>query len=240
MFGFLFRKKDVSQPPAKPPVEDEIIPQSEVIVTRRLNNGLPVEVLLPDGTGSFQGRITSENNLSLIIGRLPGEMTLRQLEKGVVVTILAYNSDLEHVRITATVVDSTTLRLVLRGWVLEDNRSKRTSKRLPLEIPGKLYGLEDTRMLHPKECVVLDLSETGARIQSLEKLQTGDAIRLQLEVFKGDGLVSMPSQVVWVAATDLPSSEYGLVFAEMEQRKVRDLRNSLKELEQQLKRTTMR
>lgn len=235
MFDFLFRRKAEPPPEPKPAVEHEIAPETEVFVTRRLSKGLPVTISSSSLLESFEGCITSENNISLTISRLPGEMALKEVERGATVTLLAYNADMEHVRVTATVVDSTVLRLILRDWVLEDDRSKRMSKRLPLQVVGKLYALEDTRMSHPRVCTVLDLSENGARISTSEKFATGDSIRLQLEVFKGDGVVSMPGQVVWVAAPEADCFEYGLVFAELERRKARDLHNSLKELEQQLR-----
>lgn len=235
MFKFLFNRSKKEAPKEAPKQEEEDLSvQTEVLVRRRLDPNMPVDITVPDTGVSFHGRIIEENNLRLIIGRLPGDMSLQVVPTGTEIELSAYNTDMEHVRVTATVIDSTVLRMVVRNWVLEEDRSKRLTKRYPLSVHGNLYDLDDTKMSHPKDCVVLDISETGAKISTNEVYGTGDQLRLQLEILKGDGLISMPSQVLWVKSSDGVNYECGLVFAELEKCKLRDLRESLRLLQQKI------
>lgn len=240
MFKNLFkRKKGQQDTSAEKQTEVPFEYEDSTIVTRRLDRNMPVELITDEeSTVPHKARIFDENNLALTIGRLTGELSLPLYERGENITLFAYNRDGEHIRIHAVVAASSITTLVLRSWVLDTHLSKRGKSRYPLSVEGKLYGLEDTRMTCGAPCTVLDISESGARINTKEALATGDTVRLQLEILKGDGRVSMPCQVVWVTSKDGTELECGLVFAELEKYKMRDLRLSLKDLKEQISRET--
>lgn len=243
MFDFLFRRKKETTPaapaqgdPFDAPIDGEV--EGSPYIIKRLDSGMPIEILGEDSSTLCRGRILEENNLRLVIGRLPGDMALAVLPQGSTVTFTAYNRDTEYVRVTATVIESSIMKLYLRDWDLEENISKRRAKRFPLDIEAKLFALEDTKLKRARECRIRDLSETGARVTTNANIEVGEAIRLQLEIFPGDGRIFLPGQVVWCSMLEVNSKEFGVVFAELDNRKVRDLRASLSVVKEKIMRAT--
>ena len=245
LLDLLFRRRKYEEPDDDENSEPELNTSSDAVtrdisafVSSRLNEKMPVSILAEDGKVLFSGRIVKGSQVRLEIGRLAGALSLKSLTVGSHITFMAYNVDLVKVRVDATVDASTATCLVLRDWELRYTPAHRSAPRLPMNMPAKMYALTDSRLNESKDCTILDLSLTGACIRTLESLTVGDQFKLRFEVFKGDGVNTCHAQVVWVKSEDGINFTYGLLFAELERWRRRNLEGSLEDLLRQLESKT--
>lgn len=231
------REKSQSETPA-PAAETEVEHGISTFVKGRLNDGMPVDILDDDGSVLCSGRIVQGSYSVLTLGRLPGGLGFKRLEIGREVMLLAYNVDMIRVRLTAHVMESTATRIMFNDWALCDSTSNREDPRIPLDIAGEIFDRKDYRHQAIRRCRIVDLSLSGARLQSIEQFDAGDEFQLRFEVLKNDGKITCYSQVVWVTSKDGTNFEYGILFAEMERWKRHALEESLKTLQTELIRKT--
>ena len=247
LFGLLFdflrralgRKAEYVDdgPPEKLEFDDDYS-DTLVPVRRKLDTGMPLEVLGADSKVLFNARIVTGNEIRLTLGRLPGELSFKIVPVGEPITLLAYDTSEEHVRVNGTVIESSVTKLVIKDWSIVDRVSKRDSARLPLAVPAQLYALTDKYRAHPKECTLVDLSLTGARISSTEELNVGDEYNLSFEVIKDDGKNTCHVQVVWATSADGTLYEYGLLFAQLQGYRHHNLELSLQALKENIVKKT--
>lgn len=207
-------------------------------VNMRLNANLPVSILSDDGSTICKCRITKSTSGTLVLGRLPGELKLPKFDAGQEVLIMAYNIDLEAVRMRAVAAESTIIQLALRQMHQVDHRTHRSAARLPVNRGGTIVLRHKGRGDENIPCNIVDISMTGAHIESEYEMCVGDNILVRFEVFKDDGALSAAAEVVWATSRDGESYSYGLLFAEMDGWKRRYLQQSLDDLKTRLERTT--
>lgn len=211
------RSQLVEDPPADP---DRRCYSSTPIISR----DLPVEILGENGSTLLTGKLSSFNLACIAIERIPDTFTLPALPVGKEVTVRGYDKDLEPVHFTARVRESTVLRCQLEDLRLVPVDPNRSAVRLPLfDTKAELYAAGDLQMNSPIECQVKNISTTGACVTSEYCYEPNSTLRLRVELVKGGGPISLHCQIVRVAVLEDNTFEYGLIFAQMNQRKYHEL-----------------
>lgn len=239
MFGFLKKLvgKEEEQAPTKVhyvfEAEDEGLSENEHIRIQ-LNNNLPVTVMSKDGETLCEGCIIKNMGFSMVIGRLPGTLRLATLDEGMPVTVMAYNVDSEAMRLNARVRQSSALNLSLTQLEQVDRTTRRGAHRLPVNRPAQLFVIDNGKESEETSCTIIDISMTGACIQTDYKLVVGDIVRVRFELMDKDGVNSSRAEVTWVTSRDGVVFNCGLLFEEMEGWKKKYLRDSIDELQKRL------
>lgn len=209
-------------------------------INSRLNTRLPVQVIDLKGNVMCTCKVQESKPTQLTLGRLPGELKIPTFEIGQEITLQAHNLDLESVRLSARVVESSIMILIVRNISQVDQVTRRQKPRLPVGRMASLVIPHKGRKDEEIPCTLEDVSITGAAIQTDYELSIGDVVRIRFEVFKDDGVTSCNSQVVWARSKDGSKHTYGLLFEEMDGWKRRYLEQSLRDLTTQLERTVKR
>ena len=164
------------------------------------------------------------SDFRIAIERIPDTFTLPALPVGKEVTVRGYDKDLEPVHFTARVRESTVLRCQLEDLRLVPVDPNRSAVRLPLfDTKAELYAAGDLQMNSPIECQVKNISTTGACVTSEYCYEPNSTLRLRVELVKGGGPISLHCQIIRVAILEDNTFEYGLIFAQMNQRKYHEL-----------------
>ena len=137
---------------------------------------------------------------------------------------------------SAVVVTSSRTECVLGDLDFDFCANGRRSVRYPLSPPAHIYAMEDRSLQKPQECKLLDISVSGACIVSSYDYAVGDLVRLRVELVKGGGYTSYHSEVVRMRT--LPNGggkEYGLLFAQLDKRKMAELLRDIETIQNEAK-----
>ena len=201
-----------------------------------LSPDMPIDIRTPGGTPLFTGRLVSFNMSHLSVERLPEVLCLPTPSPGIDVTIRGYNKSMKPVKILAKVKESTKIRCTFDDLRLVPYVCSRSSQRTPLlDKTAIVYDISDTRMNHPKECQLLDISETGACVCSQYCYPEDAIVRLRVELTKDSGPISFRSQIVRATIREDGLFEYGLLFAIPTQWKLIELKRDLRDAQVELK-----
>lgn len=198
--------------------------------------GALMDVMSEDGKVDFSGRLTEFAARELIIDRIPGDMSFPLLGVGQKVRIRGYNQVWEPYNLTATVLESSKVVCRVGNMEVVPYRNIRKDCRQPVRVPAALYHVEDTRFNNPIECKVQDISLGGACVISEYLYDKGDTVRLRVELIEKGGHESFISQVIRVTPREDGTFEYGLLFAQMNQRQTTSLRRDIVDIQRELQR----
>lgn len=208
-------------------------------VTRRLNHKLPVKIIEKSGNVLSRCIITAGDSNTLVLSRLPGDLTLPKFGAGDRLMLMAHTTDLDSVRVVGQVTESSITRCILNHWDTVDKTSMRSEVRLPVDSGFcTIIDKKPGRSERTYDCSIVDISLTGAHIVSSLKLGKGDVILLRFEILKDDGALTCRGQIVWDKCVTEGEYHYGVVFEEMSGWKRHELSISLDLLRQNLERRT--
>ncbi len=201
-----------------------------------VSSDLPIEVRSNDGESLLTGKLTSFNLSELAIERLPGTFSLSILPTGKPVKVHCYDKDMEAVNISAKVQESTRFICWLEDLRLIPFSSNRAAPRFPLfNAPAQIFMANDTYMSNPTECKVLDISPIGARIVSEYCYPDDLPLRLRVELAKGCGPISFRCLIARAEMQKDNTFEYGVIFAQLDQRKQHELMMDMQKAREQLR-----
>lgn len=204
----------------------------------RINEGMPLELAAGRGDPLLSGRMTQFSKETLTLERIPGTLSFPLLETGLPITVRGYDSGMEPVNLSGSVVESTRVRCVIGELALVPYQNQRKNSRQPIDIPANFYALSDRHMAKPQKCRVTDISAGGARVISRSAYSVGEALRLRLELVKGEGYTSYWGEIVRAEAAGDGNFEYGFLFEQLNRRQIdaltRDIQRIQRELMQKL------
>ena len=206
-------------------------------IRMRLNTNMPVTILGEAGEHLCTSRMLKSTGSSMVLGRLPGEIKLPSLNAGQSVTVSAFNIDSETIRLSAKVKEATAVSIVLYQLEQIDHITHRGASRLPVNRAGEIFVVTNGKEHGDISCKVVDISMTGACIETTYKFAVGDSLRLRFELMQGDGVNSAHAEVVWSKDKGDSLYHYGLLFEELDGWKKKYLRQSIDELQRSLERS---
>lgn len=236
-FNFLKPRFSKRNPEELPELEREETGKEEIsVLFPRINEGMPLELASEGGEPLLSGRMTQFSKETLTLERIPGTLSFPLLEPGFPVTVRGYDCDMEPVNLTGSVAESTRVRCVIGEMSLVPYQNHRKSFRQPIDIPANFYALKDRHMAKPQKCSVTDISAGGARVSSAFAYSVGEALRLRLELVKGEGYTSYWGEIVRVGKDGNGGYEYGFLFEQLNRRQIDALMRDIQTIQQELKR----
>lgn len=215
-FSSLHTQRQPEQP--EQPFEQPALPE--------LNKGMTISVTLPDGDQLLTGRLTSFTSRSLTIERLPRALSFRVCDKGESVYIRGCNQKLMPFVIQGTVEESTRTLFRMKDLKSLPLNEHRDNFRLILNSPASLYYLTDPHFQNPEECVLLDISVGGARIQSEFLHAEGEVLNLKVKL---EDYVSMDflGEIIRVQELRSGAFQYGFLFAQLTEDEITTLTKTI-------------
>lgn len=169
--------------------------------------------------------------------RLPGEIMLPIINTGSDVYVHGYTNDLRPILLKARVHASTHVRLTVGNIQNELNENNRSSFRQPLIVPAELYMEHDTQYKNKIPCMLRNISEGGACVTSDYIFEPDTRLLLKTELYPKAGVISFKSQIIRAIPCN-EGMEYGLIFAQVSQQKLNDLKYDLEEVRDRIHRKT--
>ncbi len=216
------------------PQEVEEQAQNEVVsaqIIPAFDPGMPIEIMQDYDTVLIYGKLGRINAMELVVDRIPGVMSFPVLEAGSTVRVRGYDDEVNPILMEAKVVRSSVVECVLGDWLIQSYENLRKSIRYPLSPPADIYAMEDTRLNSPETCQLINISTGGACITSKHAYAMGEALRLRVELIKNAGHTSYQCQVVRIIPRRDGSFEYGLLFAQLDKKKMGELLRDIESIQ---------
>lgn len=229
----LFKKKE-------PPKVITSIPKDEDrLSTRPIGDiNAPMEIYDSKGHKICTCRLTQHTPYQLKFERLPGEISLPILNERDLVQIRGYTKNLQTVDLQGSVSKSNRLELTIGQLHKKTYSDSRTHFRQPVNQPAKIYKHTDKNLEEPIPCQLINISETGACVETNYNFEPDTLIMLRVELYPGLGPISFQGQIVREKIMDNDKKEYGILFAQITQRKKHDLESDMEELRDIMSRST--
>ena len=189
----------------------------------------PVDLFTSTGE-SFSGIVSSYTNSTMKIDRLQGSTKLPILKEGSTVNIKACLDLNKYMDLSGTVSKSTIFNLVLVNTRENYSEDKRLSVRQPMHgIPAEIYESIKDYLKTSVPCSLIDISLDGAKVTCNKEYQEGTELILRVELAKGLGPITFRCEVV---RSDMQDGVfvYGLLFAKLDERKLKNLASDLEEV----------
>ena len=207
----------------------------EVQIVPAFNAGVPIEIMSDYDTVLIRGKLDRINAAEMVVERIPGAMSFAILEVGSTVLVRGYNNAMSPIILEAKVVKSSVIECVLSDWLVNFYDNQRRSIRYPVDLPAEIYLPEDTRLNAPQKCRLVNISTGGASISSEYVYEMGQALRLRVELVENSGHSSYQCQVVRVISRKDDQFEYGLLFAQLDRKKMNELTRDIESIQQDTK-----
>lgn len=137
----------------------------------------------------------------------------------------------------AVVRESTRLFLIVDNLALVAGDGNRTSYRHGIWRDAELFDVENERLREvARPCRLMNVSMTGACVQTETAYAPGKKLRLRVELFEKAGYISFVSEIVRVKSLPDGRFEYGLLFEELTREKRRYLEDDLRTLQERANR----
>lgn len=183
-----------------------------------LDHGMPVEVMKDFDTVLLFGRLTADSPKVLTIGRIPGEKAFPVCKGGSAVLVRGYDSRMAPVLLRGRVLCSSGTRCVVGELKRIPYQTRREIARYPLTPPASVCTMDDAAPDQPQPCQLLNISAGGACIVTEQPYQTGQQLRLRVELVKGAGRAAVyRCRVVRATPRSGGCFEYGLAFTQLDE-----------------------
>lgn len=216
-FSSLRTERQTTAPPVQQPSE---------LALPELNRGMTISVTLPDGDQLLTGKLASLSNKSLVLERLPHALSFRVCDQGETVYIRGCNQKLMPFVIQGTVEESTRTLFRMKNLKSLPLNEHRDNFRLTLNSPAALYYLTDAHFQNPEECILLDISVGGARLQSEFLHAEGEVLNLKVKL---EDYVSMDflGEIIRVQELRSGAFQYGFLFAQLTEDEITTLTKTI-------------
>lgn len=180
-------------------------------------------------------RAFSISELDLI--RCEGEISLPSLQPGDVIHVQGCGEGSESFTLSTHVFQASRLNIRLRDLALVVDRNSREAPRFfvgrPAEISNQsLLNYKGPVKFKPEPdiCYLVDISMTGARVQSDRQYSDNEIVRLRVELYPNAGKISFMLQVIRAVDLEDGKFEYGMLFEELPRAKRLYLAEDLRHL----------
>lgn len=190
----------------------------------------PLDVIDENNKKLCSCRLKSYTQYSVILERLPGELSLPILEERKNVCVRGYTNNLKSLDLQGIVGKSTRTELQVNRIKHRDYDDLRTSFRQPVYAPAEIYKSKDINRNQPEPGQLLNISTGGACVQADKKYNIEDDIVLRVELYPGAGPISFKGRIIRVQKKPDESFEYGIIFAQLTAQKKHDLEHDAEEL----------
>lgn len=124
--------------------------------------------------------------------------------------------------------ESTRVKFVVENLAEVVCADRRSSFRIVLNLPGFLYAEDDSKFKNPEDCLLVDISASGACFQSEYIHSEGDALYLKIpfeEYYATEQGVpqTVLGQIIRVEEPTAGTFRYGFLFAQLDERETNAL-----------------
>lgn len=221
----------------QPKPQEENFPDRWKNVQNRpiIADNMPIEVRSVGGKTLLIGKLASFGLGLTVIERIPGAFSLLVLEPGVNVVVCGYNEDMETILFSGVVRVSTVFQCQVENLRLIETACMRTTPRLPMfDKEAELFILDKNRLAEGLECRLVNISTTGACVISQYCYPPDSTLRLRVELAKNRGPISLQGKIERANMRDDGSFEYGLLFAQLDQRAYHELQLDMQAAKQEV------
>lgn len=191
-----------------------------------LVNGMPLEVSILNGQKLLGGRLTASSPTDLTIERKPGQLSFDTCPAGTAVTVRGLNEEAIPFELKGVVEESTRVRCCVRDLEMLARHEGRANFRVAMNTPATLFYQEDKRFTNPEECILVDISASGACIQSEYIHGEGEALYLKFAL-EEYAPMTLLGEVIRVEEPTAGKFRYGFLFAQLEEQETRALTKQL-------------
>ena len=114
--------------------------------------------------------------------------------------------------------------------------NQRMSFRLPVNTEAAMFREDDEHLSRPEECILVDISTGGACVTCACRYPEGKAVRLRMEMVRGEGYMSFVGQVVRAQEREEGGYEYGILFAQLRRSQINSLLKDIAEYQKETER----
>ncbi len=191
-----------------------------------LVNGMPLEVSILNGKKLLGGRLTDSSSKELTIERKPGQLSFDTCPAGTEVTVRGLNEEAVPFELKGVIEESTRIKCRIKDLEMLARQEGRTAFRVAIDAPATLFYQEDSRFTNPEECILVDISASGACIQSEYIHGEGEALYLKFAL-EEYAPVTLLGEVIRVEEPSAGKFRYGFLFAQLEEKETRALTKQL-------------
>ena len=193
-----------------------------------LYNGMTLDMETPEGKRLLTGRLAGYQfgQTQLTLERLPGTFSLEIQEVGSTVVVRGISSSMAQFFLKGTIQESTRTACKLKDVRVKVIAEHRNNFRLQVGIPATMYYPSDQAMENPEQCVLVDISSSGACIES-EFLHAEDEV-LRLKVKLMDyAPMDFLGEIIRVLEYEPGKFRYGFLFAQLKESELTELTRTL-------------
>ncbi len=191
-----------------------------------LVRGMPLEVRILNGQKLLGGRLTASSPTELTIERKPGQLSFDTCPAGTEVTIRGLNDDAVPFELKGVIEESTRVKCQIKDLEMLPRHEGRANFRVAMDAPATLFYQEDKHFSNPEECVLVDISASGACIQSEYIHGEGEALYLKFALEEYTPMTLL-GEVIRVEEPSAGKFRYGFLFAQLEELETRALTKQL-------------
>lgn len=192
----------------------------------KLVHGMPLDVSVQKGKPLLSGRLIAFSKSELTIERKPGQLSFNTCEVGTTAFIRGLNDGAMPFDLKGIVEESSRLRFRVKDLEPVTYEENRANFRIVVNTPATLYYEDDKHFSNPEKCVLVDISATGACIQSEYIHGEDEVLRLKVQLEEYVPLTFL-GQVVRVEEPVAGKFRYGFLFAQMDEQETKALTKQL-------------
>lgn len=196
-----------------------------------LYEGMPLDIVSSDGKLLFTARLTAFSQDSLTLERMPGCLAFSICPVGAKVSIRGYNRRFNSFNMSATVQESTRIIFQVNNLTAQRVTNQRLTFRLPMNIPASLYRQDDERLSRPEKCTLVDLSTSGACVESEYIHPEDEVLRLRFKLKDYPTMTFLGQIVRGGEFNDSGMYRYGILFAQLNEEELTSLTRTLYSLQ---------
>ncbi len=179
--------------------------------------GMTLSIFYEDGKTLLTGILTDFSNVSMVIERKPGQLSFDICDAGTPVLVRGFSRGFTvPFELNATVESSSRIRYRLRNLKSVPFNEQRTNYRLSINSPVRLFYEDDTNYQNPEPCKLVNLSATGACIESEFIHGENEVLWLKMQI-EDYMPMTLLGQVVRVEEPSHGVFHYGFLFAQLDQ-----------------------
>ncbi len=225
LFSSMFSSNSASNSKAAAQEPEEV---RELPFLSELTIGMPLDVSLPRGKNLISGRLSAFDSEKLTLERKPGQIAFNVYEPGTEVYIRGFDDGAMAFDLKGVVRESSRVKFVVEKLEEVACADQRADFRIVLNVPALLYSENDTKFKNPEQCLLVDISATGACFQSEYIHAEGETYYLKIPF--GDYFTveqGVPEVVLGqIIRSEQPVAgrfRYGFLFAQLDERETNAL-----------------
>ena len=196
-----------------------------------LYEGMALDIVSSDGKLLFTARLTAFSQDGHTLERMPGCLAFTICPVGSAVSIRGYNRRFNSFNLSATVQESSRIIFRVSNLTAQRVTNQRLTFRLPMNIPASLYRQDDERFSRPEKCTLVDLSTSGACVESEYIHPEDEVLRVRFKLKDYPTMTFLGQIVRGGEFNDSGMYRYGILFAQLSEDELTSLTRTLYNLQ---------